>query len=241
MIIFVSSLAAILQHLGVIQTVVRFFAWLMGKTLKISGAETFGTSLLVFLGIESMSALGDYLNRMTRSELFVLMTAFLATIAASVMVAYASFGAEPGHLLAASLMSAPAAIVLAKVMVPETKTPETAVQAQTEFQIESHNIFDASARGAQTGLTMALNIGAVLIVFVGLVYLFDLVTVTLTGQTLAQLIGWILRPLAWVMGIPKQDIPLVAELLGTKSVFNEFLAYEQMQHTTWNVSCNYLN
>jgi len=230
LIIFVSGLSAMLQYLGVIQAVVRLFAWLMRRTLKTSGAETFGASLLVFLGIESMSALGGYINRMTRSELFVIMTGFLATIAASVMVAYATFGAEPGHLLAASIMSAPAAIALAKIMVPETDTPETAGAARVTLEVESHNIFDASARGAQTGLTMALSVGSVLIVFVGLIYLIDLVTVGATGQTLTQLAGWIFRPFAFAMGVSWQDVPAVAELLATKSVFNEFLAYEQMQH-----------
>jgi len=229
-IIFVSGISAMLQYMGVIQAVVRFFAWLMRRTLKTSGAETFGASLLVFLGIESMSALGGYVNRMTRSELFVIMTGFLATIAASVMVAYATFGAEPGHLLAASLMSAPAAIALAKIMIPETGEPETAGDVRVEIEVESHNIFDASARGAQTGLTMALSVGAVLIVFVGLIYLLDLVSTGITGQTLTQLAGWIFRPFAFAMGVAWTDVPVVAELLATKSVFNEFLAYEQMQH-----------
>lgn len=229
-IIFVSGLSAILQYLGVIQAFVRFFAWLMRRSLKTSGAETFGATLLIFLGIESMSAIRAYVNRMTRSELFVIMSAFLATIAASVMVAYASFGAEPGHLLAASLMSAPAAIALAKIMIPETGTPETAGDIHVEIEQDSHNIFDASARGAQTGLTMALNVGAVLIVFVGLIYLVDLVTVGITGQTLTQLAGWFFRPFAFMLGVPWQDVGAVSELLATKSVFNEFLAYEQMQH-----------
>jgi len=229
LIVFVSGVAAILQHLGVIQSVVRGMAWLMRRTLKTSGAETFGAALLVFLGIESVSALGSYLKSMTRSEIFTLMVAFLATIAASVMVAYANFGAEPGHLMAASLMSAPAAIVMAKLLVPETGAPPTSGAERIAIQVESHNVFDAASRGASTGLTMALNVGALLIVFVGMIYLLDLGVATLTGGTLAGLLGWVFRPFAFLMGVPPADVAQVSELLATKSVFNEFLAYENLQ------------
>ncbi len=228
-IIFVSGLAAILQHLRIIQTVVGAMAWLMRRTLKTSGAETFGAALLVFLGIESVSALGSYLKAMTRSELFTLMVAFLATIAASVMVAYAGFGAEPGHLLAASLMSAPAALAMAKLLVPETGHPATSGNERIEIPVESQNIFDAASRGASLGLSMALNVGALLIVFVGLIFLVDLVVTKATGATLVGLLGYGFRPFAWVMGVPRGDVAAVAELLATKSVFNEFLAYQQLQ------------
>ncbi len=227
-IIFVSGLSATLQHLGVIQAVVRGMAWLMRRTLKTSGAETFGVALLVFLGIESVSALGNYLRLMTRSEVFVLLVGFLATIASSVMVAYAGFGAEPGHLLAASLMSAPAAIVMAKLMVPETGEPVTSGNARVELPVESHNVFDAAARGGALGLNMALNVGALLIVFIGLIHLADLFTTAVTGQTLTVLLGWLFRPFAFLMGVPWSDIGPVSELLATKSVFNEFLAYEDL-------------
>ena len=228
-IIFVSGLAAILQHLRVIQVVVKAMAWLMQRTLKTSGAETFATSLLVFLGIESLSAVNNYMKNMTRSELFTLMTAFLATIAASVMVAYASFGAEPGHLLAASLMSAPAAIALSKILIPETESPETAGAVKVDMPVESHNVFDAASRGASLGLTMALHVGALLIVFVGLIFLLDLISVSISSVTLTALLSWLFRPFALILGIPFQDVAAVSQLLATKSVFNEFLAYEQMQ------------
>lgn len=229
-IIFVSGLAAVLQHLGVIQAVVRAMAWLMRRTMRTSGAETFGAALLVFLGIESVSALGAYLKTMTRSEIFTIMTAFLATIAASVMVAYAGFGAQPGHLLAASLMSAPAAIVIAKLMVPETEIPKTAATGvRIEIPVETHNIFDAAARGAALGLNMALHVGALLICFVGFIHLLDLAVSGVTGTSLTVLMGWVFRPFAFVMGVPARDVPEVAELLATKSVFNEFLAYQNLQ------------
>ncbi len=228
-IIFVSGLSAILLHLGVVQWVIRGIAWIMRHTLKTSGAETFATALLVFLGIESVSALGSHLKGMTRSEIFTIMTAFLATIAASVMVAYAGFGAEPGHLLAASLMSAPAALVMAKIMIPELGTPKTMGTEKIVLPVESQNIFDAAARGAHTGVAMALNVAAMLIVFVGLIYLIDLAVVKATGQTTTALLGWVFMPFAVIMGVPWGDIGAVSELLATKSVFNEFLAYQNMQ------------
>jgi concentrative nucleoside transporter, CNT family len=228
-IIFVSGLSAILLHVGAVQWVIRAMAWIMRRTLKTSGAETFGAALLVFLGIESVSALGDYLKGMTRSEIFTLMTGFLATIAASVMVAYAGFGAEPGHLLAASIMSAPAALVMAKLLIPETESPQTSGAERIELPVESENIFDAAARGAHNGLTMALNVAALLIVFVGLIFLIDLGVTAVTRMTTTSLLGYAFRPFAYIMGVPRQDIGTVAELLATKSVFNEFLAYEKMQ------------
>lgn len=228
-IIFVAGVAAILQHLGVIQAVVRAMAWLMRRTLKTSGAETFGTAMLVFIGIECMSALGGYLKNMTRSELFTIMTAFLATIAASVMVAYAGFGAEPGHLLAASLMSAPAAIAIAKIMIPEMQTPETAAGGRFTMPVESENVFDAAARGAAVGLNMALHVGAVLIVLVGLVHLADRASLALTQAPINTVLGYLFRPFAFVMGVPAGEVSAVAELLATKTIFNEFMAYENMQ------------
>lgn len=228
-IIFVSGIAAVLQHLGIIQAAVRGMAWLMRRTLKTSGAETFVTALLVFIGIESVSTVGSYLKTMTRSELFTIMTAFLATIAASVMVAYAGFGAEPGHLLAASVMSAPAAIAIAKLMIPETGKPETASGGRFEMTVESENVFDAASRGAGVGLNMALNVGAMLIVFVGIIYLLDRGTIAVTGTSATVLISYLFRPFAFIMGVPMKDVAPFAELLATKTVINEFIAYQQMQ------------
>ncbi len=228
-IIFVAGVSAILQHYGVIQAVVRAMAWLMRRTFKTSGAETFAAALLVFVGIESMTALGAYLKKMTRSELFTIMTAFLATIAASVMVAYAGFGAEPGHLLAASLMSAPAAIVIAKLMVPETETPETASGGDCTLPAVGENLFDAASRGAAIGLDMALHVAAMIIVFVGLIHLVDRATLALINMPITSLMGYFFRPFAVVMGVPFKDVALVSELLATKTVFNEFIAYQNMQ------------
>ena len=224
-IIFVSTLGAILYHFHVTQAVVKVMAWLMRRTFKTSGAETVGVSLLVFLGIESMSTLKDYLRTMTRSELHTLMTAFMATIAASVMVAYASFGAEPGHLLAASLMSAPAAILMSKLLVPETEEPVTRGNVHVRLEVDTRNVFDAAARGTSEGLQMALSVGATLISFVGLIYMLNLLFSSASGWSFTELMGVFFRPFAWLMGVPGQDGAAVANLLGTKTVLNEFLAY----------------
>jgi len=228
-IIFVSALAGVLVHLHVVQGLVRLMAWLMRRTLKTSGTETFTVALLVFMGIEAASAVRGYLKAMTRSELCTIMTAFMATIAASVMVAYANFGAEPGHLMAASLMSAPAAIVISKLLVPEAGEPQTRAAVRIEIPIESHNVIDAAARGASSGLSMALNVAAMLISFIGLVFLFDLALEGVTGYTCTQVMGWLFRPFALLLGVPWSDCAAVAELLGTKTVLNEFIAYSNLQ------------
>ncbi|PCJ51332.1 MAG: NupC/NupG family nucleoside CNT transporter [Candidatus Hydrogenedentota bacterium] len=228
-VIVASSLAGILYHLRIIQAVVRGMAWLMQKTLRTSGAETFGAAMLVFLGIESMPSIKGYLHTMTRSELLTLMTAFMATVAASVLFAYASFGASPGHLLAASIMSAPAAIVISKILVPETETPVTQGGVKIEVEVESHNVMDGAARGAAEGVTLALNIGALIIAMISIVYLINQGMSAITGYTFTEVMGWFFIPFAWLMGIPSQDVPAVAQLLGTKTVLNEFLAYAELQ------------
>lgn len=228
LIVFVSGIAGILQHLGVIQAMVRGLSWLMRRTLKTSGAETFGVALQVFMGIESVSAQAGYIRGMTRSELFTIMTSFLATIAASVMVAYANFGAEPGHLIAASLMSAPASILFAKLLVPELGTPATLESGGEEIAVESHNVFDAAASGAALGVQIAMNVAALLIVFVGIIYMMDQASLKLTGAALAQWMGYVFRPVAWLLGVPGSDLTAVSQLLATKTVFNEFLAYQEL-------------
>lgn len=228
-IIFVASLSAILYHLRVIQALVRAVAWVMRRTLRTSGAETFGAALLIFLGIESTTALRGYIANMTRSELCTLMTTFMGTIAGSVMVVYATFGAEPGHLVAASLMSAPAAILISKLMVPETETPQTQEGPTIDVPIDSHNVVDAAAQGASEGLKLALNIATMLIAFIGLIYLLNLAAGAVFGITFEGIMGYVFVPFAFLMGVPWADAITVGELIGTKTVLNEFLAYAALQ------------
>ena len=228
-IIVVSSITGILYYFRIIQTAIRAMAWLMQRSLKTSGPETFGTALMVFLGIESMPSLKGYLQTMSRSELCTVMTAFMSTVAANVMIIYATFGAKPEHLLAASLMSAPAAILIAKLMVPETDAPVVDDVVAMDAAVESHNAIDAAATGATDGLKLALNIGALLIAFVSLVYLVNLFCSAVTGYAFTELMGYAFVPFAFLMGVPSGDVGQIAQLLGTKTVINEFLAYADMK------------
>ena len=236
-VIFVSTLAGILYYLRVIQLVVRAMARVMRWAMNTSGAESLACALFVFLGIEATTAIAEYIRRMTRSELFTVMTGFMATVAGSVMGAYAVFiGTEnAGHLLAASVMSAPAAIVVAKIMMPETEEPLTRGRVRFEPPREAANVIDAAARGAGQGLKLALNIGAMLIAFIGLVALVNLALEAATDGwmaeplTLERIFGYVFSPLALAMGVPWNDAAAVGQLLGTKTVLNEFLAYQRMQ------------
>jgi len=234
-VIFFSALAGVLYHLGVTQFVVRAMARLMQRVMDISGAESLASALFVFFGIESTTAIAHYIRKMTRSELFTLMTAFMATIAGTVMGAYVRFGAAPGHLLTASLMSAPAAIVIAKILIPETEQPLTHGRVRFDPPRESVNLLDAASNGAAQGLRLAVTIGAMLIAFVGLIHLVNLILGGVSGLwldeplTLQRLLGWVFSPVAFVMGVPWEDAYEVGQLLGTKTILNEFLAYQQMQ------------
>ncbi len=228
-IVVVSSIAGILYYLRVIQAFVRVFAWLMQRTLGTSGAETFGATLQIFTGIESMPALKGYLRNMTRSELFTVMMAFMASVATNVLLIYATFGAEPGHLMAASVMSAPAALLIAKIMVPERETPQTLGTGRIAVPVESHNVIDAAARGASEGVLLALNVGGLLIAFVSIVYLINWGFDAALGRSFTELMGYAFRPFAFLMGVPREDVAEVGNLLGTKTVLNEFIAYSDMK------------
>lgn len=227
-IIFVSSFMAVLAHLRIIEYTIKALAHIFYRTLGISGAEAFSTSLFIFMGIETVTGLKDYVEEMTDSETFLVMTAFLATIAGSVMATYVSFGASAGHLMSASLMSAPAAVALAKIMVPETDTPKTAGDIKSvKYKRHKGNIISAAALGASDGLSLSLQIAAMLIAFIAMIYMLDS-WLTPTGLTLEKLFGWIFSPFAFLMGVPWSEAKEVGVLLGTKTVFNEFLAYLQL-------------
>ncbi len=235
LVVFFSALAGVLYYVGLVQLVVRGLARVMQKAMDASGAESLAVALFVFLGIEATTAIGEYIRRMTRSELFTLMTAFMATIAGTVMGAYVAFGASPGHLLTASLMSAPAALVIAKIMVPETEEPLTRGRVRFKPPREAVNVIDAAARGAGQGMKLALTIGAMLVAFVGLVALVDLGLEAASGPllgrevTVQNIAGYAFSPLALVMGVPWEDAVEVGRLLATKTILNEFLAYREMQ------------
>lgn len=227
-IIFVSSLMGILYYLKVVQLIVAGMAWVMERTMKASGVEAFMASAFVFMGIEAASGAREYFRRMTASEVFAVMTAFMSTIAGSVMAVYASFGASPGHLLAASVMSAPAALVMAKLMLPETEKIVETVEGRVFFHSDDANIIEAAANGASEGVKLAATIGAMLLAFVALIGMANHF-LGLVGTSFEEISGYVFTPFAFLMGVPWEDCFKVGELLGIKIVFNEFISYQRMQ------------
>lgn len=233
-IIFISSLMAILYYLGIMQRVVRAFAFLMRKSLRLSGAESLSVAANIFLGqVEAPLVVRPYLASMTRSELMAVMLAGFATIAGGVMAAYVKMGIDAGHLVAASVISAPAAIAIAKILEPETEEPVTRSGRLVEVQESSVNVFDAAASGALLGLQLALQVAAIIIAFLALIAMTKFLVdgaLSLAGSswTLEDLLGWAFAPLAWCMGIEAADCRMAGELLGVRMVSNEFIAYARL-------------
>jgi CNT family concentrative nucleoside transporter len=237
-IIFFSSLMAILYHLGIVQRIVVAMAWWMQYTLGTSGAESLATAANVFVGpTEAPLVVRPYVPTMTQSELMATMVGGFATIAGGVFAAYVGMGIDAGHLLTASVISAPAALLVAKVMQPEVEDSPTRGRVRIQPPRVGTNVVEAAANGALDGLKLALNVGAMLIAFVALVAMlngligwvglwFDYADEQ--AWTLQKGFGYVFYPFAWVMGIPRQDCFLAGQLLGTKMVLNEFLAYEQL-------------
>lgn len=227
-IIFVSSLMAVLTHLGVVQVVVVFMARVMERTMKASGAEALASAMFVFMGIEATTGIKDYIRNMTRSEIFTVMTGFMATIAGSVMAVYVSFGASADHLLAASVMSAPAAIVISKLMIPETETTASISGVRASISSDDANIIEAAANGASDGLRLAATIGAMILAFIAIIAMLNHF-LGLAGISFEEAAGYVFTPFAFLMGVPWEDCTKVGELLGIKVVFNEFISYQRMQ------------
>jgi CNT family concentrative nucleoside transporter len=236
-IVFMGSLFGVLYHLGVVQGVVRILARGLSRTLGTSGAESLSAVAEIFLGMtEAPLLVRPYVPRMTESELFTLMVAGMATVAGSVLIAYAQMlgGEFGGHLVTASLISAPAAILISKVMIPETGVPETLGPEGALVPRTTVNLIDAAAEGGLAGLRLAACVGGLLVAFVALVALANDAVGWLGGLagapelTLQTILGWLFAPLAWLMGIPWAEAQKVGALLGVKTVLNEFLAYEDL-------------
>lgn len=239
-IIFFSSLMSVLYHIGFMQLLVRGVAWVMQRTMGTSGAETLSAAGNIFVGqTEAPLLVKPFVASMTRSELMAVMTGGFATVAGGVLAAYvgmlvAFFPDIAGHLIAASVMSAPAALVMAKIMVPEEEVPET-MGSLTLDQSKPHaNTIDAAASGAGQGLQLALNVGAMLLAFIALISMVNAGLswmgsfVGLSSISLEVMLGWVLAPLAWLMGVPWADAPTVGGLLGIKTVLNEFVSYLEL-------------
>ena len=227
-IIFIAALFAILYYFGIMQVVVRFFAILMRRFMKASGAESLNVAASIFMGqTEAPLTIRPFLPRMTESELMTVMTAGMAHISGGIMAAYILFGIEAQHLLTAVIMTAPGTLMMAKIFVPETEAPETMGTVRLQTERTDVNVIDAAGRGTSEGLMLALNVAAMLISFLALIALVNAL-LGLAGVSLQQIFGWIFAPVAWSMGVPWKDAATVGNLLGTRMVLNEFVAYSQL-------------
>ena len=263
-IVFFASLTGVLYHLGVMQKIVQAMAWVITKVMRVSGAETTSVCASVFIGqTEAPLTIKPYIERMTESELMTVMIGGMAHIAGSVMAAYVGllghndpvemqFYAK--HLLTASVMAAPATMMLAKILVPETGVPLTRGTVKIDVEKTTANVIDAAATGAGDGLKLAMNVGAMLLAFIALIALLNgpiqwLGTTTWGGGgslngwlsglaghdvalSLQTIFGWILSPIAWLIGVPWQDATLVGSFIGEKVVINEFVAYVDLSKHT---------
>jgi concentrative nucleoside transporter, CNT family len=234
-IIFVSALFAIMYYLGIMQLIVRAFAVLMSRVMGASGAESLNVAASIFMGqTEAPLTIRPFLPRMTMSELMTVMTAGMAHISGSIMVAYIAFGIEARHLLTAVIMTAPGTIMMAKLFEPETEVPETYGRVKLDMPKQDVNILDAAARGTGEGLHLMLNVIAMLVSFVALVALlnggFGAVHryADWFPANLQTVLGWVFQPIAWLMGVPGRDTGTIGSLLGTRMVLNEFIAYAQL-------------
>ncbi len=241
-IVFSGSFFGVLYHLGILQRLVEVLGVVLSRVMQTSGAESLCAVANLFVGMtEAALVIRPYLERMTRSELFMLMTVGMSTVAGSVMLAYVGLlggGDYAGHLATASLLSLPAGILLAKVMIPETELAETLHGSHADVERNSVNVIDAAAEGAIAGLRLAGYVGALLIAFVAMIALVNDVIGSVGGWlgapdlTLQALFGIVMAPVAWLMGVPWEDASQVGSLLGVKTVLNEFLAYQELARLT---------
>lgn len=236
-IVFFSSLMAILYHLQIMPRIVAGLAWLMQRSLGTSGAESMAAAANVFLGqTEAPLVVRPYLPEMTDSELAAVMTGGFATVSAGMIAAYAELGIDPGHLVSAAVISAPASLVMAKILEPETGTPKTLGSLPADRRRIGRNMIEAAAIGVEDGLRLAVMVGGMLLVFLGLIALTDAGVAwigSLIGRdwSLAAALGFSFAPAAWLMGVPWEDCTAAGELLGLKMAANELVAYQR--YTEW--------
>ncbi len=229
-IVFISSFFTVLYHVGVLQWLVRLMARAMMGLMQTSGAETLSAAANVFMGqTEAPIIVKPFVERMTQSELLALMVGGMATIAGGVMAVYIGLGADPIAILTTSLMAAPCGLYLSKLMLPEMEQPETQGTARIHVERPHVNIVDAAAGGASDGLRLALNVAAMLIAFLAFIALADFLLGALhEGLTLSRVFAVVFAPVAFLMGVPTADVGPLADLLGTKLVANEFVAFVKL-------------
>ena len=239
-IIFIAAVFAFLYHIGVMVWVIRIFAWVMTRVMGASGAESLDIAASIFMGqTEAPLTIRPFLNRLTKSELMCVMTCGMAHVSGGIMAAYIAAGVEAKHLLTAVIMTAPGTLLMAKMLVPETEEPLTAGRVQMPEMEKEANFLGAISRGTSDGLHLALNVGAMLISFIALLALADYMiggthnwlaahSVPWFPTSLEQIFGWIFAPVAWLIGIPWHDAPLIGNLLGTRMTINEVVAFTQL-------------
>lgn len=258
-ILFFSALSSVLYYLGILQFIIKGFAWLMSKTMRLTGAESLAAAANVFIGqTEAPLVVKPYLESMSRSEIMCLMTGGMATIAGGVFAAYVGFlgGSDPElrqlfatHLLTASIMSAPAAIVAAKMLFPETQDIDLEKQKlDIPKQDIANNLLDALSKGTTDGLRLAVNVGAMLLVFTAFIAMLNYICLNFIGSwtglndlvvehtagrfdgfNIEYILGILFAPLAWLLGVVSEDILIVGQLLGLKTTLNEFFAYAELE------------
>jgi len=232
-IIFFSSLMALFYHLGIIQLIVKWIARIMQKSMGTSGSETLSISANIFVGqTEAPLMVRPFIQNMTQSELMAVMTGGFATVAGGVLAIYVKWLSDipgiAGHLLAASVMSAPAALVIAKIIYPETESSETKGDLNVNVKKTSSNAMEALGNGATDGLKLAANVAAMLIAFVSIVAMFNYL-LSFAGTSLESILGTMFKPLAWSMGIPWNEAGSMGMLMGKKIVFTELIAYGDLK------------
>src|SRR6202162_278938 len=235
-IIFIAAFFAVLYHYGIMQFIIKIAAWVMTRVMGASGAESLNVAASIFMGqTEAPLTIRPFLPDLTRSELMTVMTSGMAHVSGGIMAAYISFGIDPKHLLSAVIMTAPGTLLMAKMLVPETEEPRTAgrvvMSAEEEKAEQEENLLGAISRGTTDGLHLALNIAAMLISFLALIALVNGIFGGINNhigwfpQSLEQIFGFIFAPVAWVIGIPRHDCQVVGNLLGTRMVLNELVAF----------------
>jgi CNT family concentrative nucleoside transporter len=233
-IIFISAFFAILYHIGLMQIIIRGMAWVMLKTMRISGAESMNVAASIFMGqTEAPLTIRPFLSKATRSELMTIMTSGMAHVSGGIMAMYISQGVEARHLLSAVIMTSPGTILLSKMLVPETEIPATegkVIIPKDELH-KDENFIGAIARGTIDGGKLAMNVAIMLISFLALVALLDMLLAWVHGgigwfpSSLGQILGYVGAPVAWLIGVPWHDCPAIGNLLGTRMALNEVIAY----------------
>jgi CNT family concentrative nucleoside transporter len=243
-IIFIAAFFAVLYHFGVMQVIIKIFAWVMTRVMGASGAESLNVAASIFMGqTEAPLTIRPFLPDLTKSELMTVMTSGMAHVSGGIMAAYIAFGIDPKHLLSAVIMTAPGTLLMAKMLVPETEQPKTAgrvVMSEEEMSAEKdENLLGAISRGTTDGLHLALNIAAMLISFLALIALTDGLMGWAHGglahvgigwfpASMEQIFGVLFAPIAWLIGIPWHDCPIIGNLLGTRMVLNELVAFSML-------------